>query len=90
MEVVTVQERGWGLKKNGELLALAQKEFDVLLTTDKGIPNQQELSCFDLAVVILQARSNRYRDLVPLMEKAAAAMQEARTGEAVRVIGESR
>ena len=27
-EVVTVQERGWNSKKNGELLTLAEKEFD--------------------------------------------------------------
>ncbi len=48
VEVVTVQERGWDAKKNGELLALVEKEFDVLLTTDQGIPNQQDLSSFDL------------------------------------------
>lgn len=36
VEVVTVRERGWDSKKNGELLALAEKEFDVLLTTDRG------------------------------------------------------
>ena len=34
VEVVTVQERGWDSKENGELLALAEKKFDVLLTTD--------------------------------------------------------
>ncbi len=36
VEAVTVRERGWDSKKNGELLALAEKEFDVLLTTDRG------------------------------------------------------
>lgn len=44
VEVVTVRERGWDSKKNGELLTLAEKEFDVLLTTDRGIPHQQDLS----------------------------------------------
>lgn len=39
-EVVTVQERGWDSKKNGELLVSAEKEFDLLLTTDRGIPHQ--------------------------------------------------
>ena len=38
VEAVTVRERGWDSKKNGELLALAEKEFDVLLTTDRGHP----------------------------------------------------
>jgi predicted nuclease of predicted toxin-antitoxin system len=69
VEAVTVRERGWGSKKNGELLALADKEFDVLLTTDRGIPHQQDLSRFDLEVVVLSARSNRLADLEPRMEE---------------------
>ena len=30
-EVVTVQERSWGGKENGELLEDAQREFDALI-----------------------------------------------------------
>ena len=52
--VSTVRERGWGSKKNGDLLEAAQHEFDVLLTTDRGIPHQQNLSRYDIAVVILK------------------------------------
>jgi len=89
-EAATVRERGWGSKKNGELLALAQGEFDVLLTADRGIPDQQELSRFDLAVVVLRAKSNRYRDLAPLMEEAGDALRTARAGEAVLVGEEAR
>ena len=55
-EVVTVAEAGWAGKKNGELLRLAEREFAVLLSTDKGIPHQQNLSGFDLAVVLCCAR----------------------------------
>ncbi len=46
VEVVTVRERGWGSKENGELLELAQHEFDAVITTDQGIPHQQDLSRF--------------------------------------------
>jgi predicted nuclease of predicted toxin-antitoxin system len=59
VEAVTVRERGWDSKKNGELLALAEKEFGILLSTDRGIPHQQDLSRFDLEVVALSARSYR-------------------------------
>lgn len=69
VEAVTVRERGWDSKKNGELLTLAEKEFDVLLTTDRGIPHQQDLSRYDLEVVVLTARSNRLSDLEPRMEE---------------------
>jgi len=77
-EVVTVQERGWDSKKNGELLTLAEKEFDVLFTTDRGIPHQQDISCFDLEVVVLSARSNRLSDLEPRMEEVRRLIEELR------------
>ena len=80
-QVTTVRERGWGSLKNGDLLGVAQREFDVLVTMDKGIPHQQNLSRFDLSVIVLRARSNRYADLAPLAEKASAALSEARRGE---------
>lgn len=44
LEVATVHERGWGGKKNGELLELAQPEFDVLVTMDRGIEHQQNVT----------------------------------------------
>jgi hypothetical protein len=37
-ECRTVVECGWSGKKNGELLALADPQFDVLLTLDKNLP----------------------------------------------------
>ena len=80
-EALTVRERGRESLRNGELLEAAQHEFDVLITTDRGIPHQQDLSRFDLAVVILRANSNAAKDLSPLMEKASAALSEARHGE---------
>ena len=75
-EAVTVQERGWDSKKNGELLASAEKEFDLLLTTDQGIPHQQDLSRFDLTVVVLTAKSNRLSDLEPRMEEVGRLIEE--------------
>lgn len=79
---VSVRERGWGSKKNGDLLQLAEKEFDILLTSDKGIPHQQNLSRYDLGVVVLRAKSNRYEDLVELMDEANEAFRNVRPGTA--------
>jgi predicted nuclease of predicted toxin-antitoxin system len=56
-DVVTVAEAGWVGKRNGELLRLAEKDFEVFVSTDKGIPHQQNVSRLDLAVVLLRARS---------------------------------
>ena len=87
-ETQSVRERGWGSKKNGDLLELAEKEFDILLTSDKGIPHQQNLSRFGLAVVILRSKSNRYEDLVKLMGSANKAFGSARPGTATFVEGQ--
>jgi predicted nuclease of predicted toxin-antitoxin system len=84
-EAVTVAERGWKGLSNGNLLAAAEAEFDVLVTADKRIPFQQDLSRFDLAVVILEAKSNTLEDLAPLTERAGEALRSAPRGAAVRV-----
>jgi hypothetical protein len=52
--VKTVPQMGWATIKNGELLALAEKEFDVFITVDRNLSFQQNLSkfgycCFGLA-----------------------------------------
>jgi predicted nuclease of predicted toxin-antitoxin system len=59
-ECRTVAECGWAGKKNGELIALAEPLFDVLLTLDKSIPYQQNLRRRGVAVLIVHARSNSY------------------------------
>lgn len=45
--VQTVPEVGWASKKNGELLRLAEADFDVLLTNDQNLEHQQNLNKFD-------------------------------------------
>jgi predicted nuclease of predicted toxin-antitoxin system len=83
--VVTVRERGWSGKENGELIQDAQREFDALVTMDQGIPHQQNLMEVDLVILLLEAPSNRLADTAPLVEKAKVALSEARPGEVVRV-----
>lgn len=84
-EVTTVSERGWDGKRNSELLRLAEKEFDAFLTTDKGIPHQQNLAGLELAIVLLRARSNSYEDLAPFMEQAIASLASAEPGTLTRI-----
>jgi len=87
---VTVAKAGWKGKKNGELLAAAEGEFDVLLTMDRGIEHQQNLSRFDLAIVRLVAPGNTYEDLAPLMAEVDTAIRRARPGRVLRVGGRPR
>lgn len=40
----TVSDKGWSGIQNGELLARASGEFDVLLTMDRRLPEQQHVA----------------------------------------------
>ena len=60
---------GWASKTNGELLALASAEFDVFLTSDRNLSHQQNLSAFNIAIIVLIAASNRIDDLRPLVRQ---------------------
>jgi hypothetical protein len=71
---------GWASKKNGELLALAAVEFDVFLTSDRNLSHQQNLSAFDIAVIVLFAASNRIDDLRPLVPRVLEALTTVRRG----------
>lgn len=58
---------GWGHLKDRPLLVKAETQFDVLVTSDKNLPYQQDLKRFDLAVVVLDVPSNRIEDCLPKM-----------------------
>ncbi len=79
--VKTVPEVGWASKKNGELLRLAEQDFDVLLTNDQNMEHQQNLQNFALAFVVLVAPTNDIADLKPLMAAANEALKIIKAGE---------
>ncbi len=55
-DVHTVVSMGWGGIKNGELLTLIEDEqFEVFLTGDKNMTNQQRLEGRRFAVLIMSA-----------------------------------
>jgi hypothetical protein len=55
--VTTAYELGWSTLRNGELLARAEEQFDVLVTTDRNLQFQQNLAQRKLAVVVLPTTS---------------------------------
>ena len=77
---------GWATIKNGELLALAEKEFDVFITVDRNLSFQQNLPKFNIAVLVLQAHSNRLADLNPLAPKVLSILPSLTKGKA-EVVG---
>ena len=84
-ECETVRRAGYGSKKNGELLSLAEGRWDVLLTSDRRIKYQQNMAGRNVAIVVLLAKSNRLRDLLPLMPACNQALLAVSPGEIVEV-----
>ena len=66
-QVSTVKAEDWSGTKNGELLWRADQRFDVLLTMDRGLQFQQNLSRLGVRIVVIHAPSNRMADLRPLI-----------------------
>ena len=82
----TVPEMGWASKRNGELLALASGQFDIFLTADRNLSYQQDVSGFDIAVVVVVARSNNIDELRPLVPQVLEAFATAKR-RAVTMVG---
>jgi predicted nuclease of predicted toxin-antitoxin system len=85
-DVSTVQQRGWAGLKNGELLRAAAAEgFEILVTADRNLQFQQNLSRTVLGIVLLVAPSNALEDLLPLVPGLRAAISKSRPGQIFRV-----
>jgi hypothetical protein len=51
--VTTAFEKGWSRLTNGDLLAKAEQEFDLLVTTDQNLKYQQNLKGRRIAILVL-------------------------------------
>ena len=56
-EVKTTFEMGWSDLENGNLLAEADEDFALLITTDRNLRQQQNLANFMLAIIVLPTTS---------------------------------
>jgi hypothetical protein len=82
--VQTTAERGWDTLENGELLKAAEAAgFDVLVTPDKNIRYQQNLTVRTIALVVLG--NARWPVLRLHMERVVAAVNAATPGSYTEV-----
>lgn len=87
-EVHTVEEAGFKGLENGNLLRAASGAYDVLITVDRNLPYQQNLTGLEIAVLILSAKRNSYVRLRPLMPKALSALKTLKPREVVVVVAD--
>ena len=83
--VRTAPQMGRAGIKNGRLLALAEKEFDVFVTVDRNLSFQQRIPKFKIAVLIVRARSNRLEDLLPLTPRILSVLPKCKPSQSTTV-----
>ena len=87
-DVRHVVDMGWSSKRNGELLRLMVAEhFEALLTVDQNLEFQQNVRALGIGVVVVLAKTNRVKELRPLVPQILAALNRVTAGEFIRVGG---
>ena len=84
-EVKSARQMGWTAIKNGELLTLASQQFDVFVTVDRNLSFQQNLTSLKIAVIVLEAKTNRLADLKTLVPKLLLSLQAVQPGTIDRI-----
>jgi predicted nuclease of predicted toxin-antitoxin system len=82
-EVKTVPDAGWAGKKNGTLLRLMAGVFDVLITIDNNLENQQQLASQPAGFIVLRAANNKFSTLLPLMPRVREALTTLKPGQVI-------
>ena len=86
-DVRTVRDMGWLGKKNGELLGLAAfNGFDIFITLDKNLKNQQNLNKVDLKFIVLIAKDNKHQTLQPYIDKVKVLLENKNNVPKVSII----
>ena len=87
-DVRHVVEMGWSSKRNGELLQLmVAAHFQALLTDDQNLEFQQNLHASGIGVVVVLTKTNRVKELRPLLPQILEALDRITAGELIRVGG---
>ena len=84
-ECTTVKEAGFAGKRNGELIALADGKFEILITVDKNVRYQQSLVGRRISILIIRAKSNRLADLRLRLADCLAAMYSIEPAQVIEI-----
>jgi hypothetical protein len=76
------QREGWGGYENGDLLKLAEQEFDLFVTSDQNLRYQQNLS--DRKIAILELSTNDWATIRHHLESVVARIDAMQPGEFAR------
>ena len=89
-QVRTVRNQGWEGIKNGRLLALMQRQFDVFLTVDGSLEHQQNTQNISVGIIVLEVFHNTMKYIGPLVPQIRAALDRIRPGQIIRIEGQTK
>jgi len=75
----TAQEQGWTGIKNGQLLKLAEENFDLFITSDQNLQYQQNLR--GRRIAILELSTNNLRHITAAASLLQGAIATIKPGE---------
>lgn len=78
-QVATTFEKGWAELANGDLLRVAEADFDLLITTDQNLRYQQNLAGRKLAILVLPTTS--WPKIWRHVQVVVSAVQQIQPGE---------
>lgn len=81
----STQKMGWAGLKNSALLAEAEKQFDVFITGDLNLNFQQDVTRYNIAVVVLHAKSTQLHHSLALIPKVLTLLPTLKPGQVVDV-----
>jgi predicted nuclease of predicted toxin-antitoxin system len=84
-EVQTVRGMGWGGITNGELMARAQRDFDVFVTVDQNLEHQQNLGKLTLGLVVVAVPDNNIKYFQPIFSQLLKAAESVVAGQVIHV-----
>jgi hypothetical protein len=70
---------GWAGIKNGELLRLAEPQFDLFITSDQSLTYQQNLAGRRIAILLLS--TNKLRRILGVVDLIQSTISTLRPGE---------
>ena len=84
-DVKTVREMGWDRLADGPLLKLAEQGFDVLVTIDRSLEYQQNLTKLSIGIVVVEAPKNQMIHYQAVQAQLLAAVEQSKPGQVVHV-----
>ena len=82
-ECYSAQQMGWKSIKNSQLLALAEAQFDLFITSDQGLAYQQNLR--GRRIAILQLSTNKLRPIQAAAAQVRSAIETISPAEFRRI-----